>query len=661
MRNAAYVPSHLLLHISQVLRSISSPRATLVLAKVALLSGCAADVFGDVNPNSEIAQGVQQEYRRFVAYAEHDLGPREATNDGKVVHASTPRGPDAQPMMPAIVETLPRGGAPAAAYWEQGVAQRQKPGAQAVSLDIDDLIDRMLARSNQLAASSDIPLIRDTVVTEEEGRFDTFLFAEGDYDSTENPRSSLLETGTSSTAPENLSNDVFGARVGIGQPLVTGGEVRLSQGMGTERSNSEFFVPNDQANADIRLEIRQPLLDGAGIDVNAAPMRLARLERDRSVAEFERQIEDQFTEVVRSYWTLYGERGRVLQRQRLVGDLRQVASRISARADLDARAGEAEQAAAAIRRAEASVIRARSGVDNAQARLSALLSDTSLYGDRVELIPGQRPVRKFTDIPLEDVALLALQNRPEVKSVALQLRGAELRERVARNKLLPDLDLTAGISNAGLAGDFDVGQAMSDQFDQTDVDSFVGVRFKMPFQNKRDRSVYTRRRFELRQLTSQLRNVSDTILLEAQVAVREARTAYQEMRARETELAALNTEIRALRTRADEGLEGGSAFLATLISGIENRADAEQRLLEATLSYNLALYTIERTAGTMLSARGVEARRVGGDGGLDRIVVSKGAVSKDGAAVTVNQSENILADPRAVGVSDRRRQKGATP
>ncbi len=658
MRHAAFVPAKLLFHSSHLWNSSYCLKASLLLAKVALISGCAADVYGDVNPNSEIAQGVQQEYRRFVSYAENDLGPHEATKDGKVQRSSTPRSPDVPAMTPAVVENLPRSGVPAVAYWEQGMGQRQKPGTKAVTLNVEDLVDRMLAQSNQLAASSDIPLIRDTVVTEAEGRFGTFIFADGDYESTDSPRSSLLETGTSSNAPTTLSEDASGVRVGVGQPLITGGEVRLSQRVGTENSNSEFFVPKGQANAEVSLEVSQPLLDGAGIDVNAAPMRLARLERDRSVAEFERQIEDQFTEVVRSYWTLYGERARVLQDQRLVGDLRQIASRISARTDLDALAGEAEQANAAIRRAEASVIRARSGVDNAQARLSALLSDRTLYGDHVEVIPGQRPVRKYADIPLEDVALLALQNRPEVKSVALQLRGAELLERVAKNKLLPDLDLRAGVSNAGLAGDYDVGDAMSDQFDQTDVDGFVGLRFKMSLQNKSDKSLYARRRIELRQLTSQLRNVSDTVLLEAQVAVREARTAYEEMRARETELIAMNTEIKALRTRADEGLESGSAFLATLISGLENRVEAERRMMEAAVSYNLALYAIERVAGTMLSARGVEARRVA-TGNLDSIVVSKGPVTKDrGSGLS---SENILANPDAVSASYKQGGKGETP
>ena len=613
-----------------------------------LLASCTTDIADSVNPNSEIARSVQQEYRRFVTHAEGELGPHAADKDGTVTRMAYAGAETGAAKVPPMVEGLAIGKVSAGSYWEKAMSSRQSRKRRTVNVQVDDLLNRMLVSSNQLAASSDIPLIREAVVKEEQGRFSPYAFGDANYKDTDSPRSSLLETGTSSTSPTTLKEDEASVEFGLGQPLITGGELRLSQRLGRRDSNSEFFVPKDQADAKLRLEFRQPLLRGAGVDVNAAPTRLAVLERDRAVADFQRQIEDQFSEVVRSYWTLYAERSRVLQRQRLVGELNAVAGRITARKGLDTLAGEAEQANAAIRRAEASIIRARTGVDNSQARLSALLSDRSLYGDNVEIIPVQRPLKKFIDVPLEDVALLAIQNRPELKAVALQLRSSELQERVARNKLLPDLDLYAGVSNDGLAGDNDYGRAWDGQFDQTDVDVDVGIRLKVPLGNTSEKAEHVRRRLELRELTSQLRNVSDTVLLEAQIAVREVRSAYQEMKAREAELAAVNTEIGALQARADEGLEGGSAFLATLISGLEDRTQAEERLMESAVTYNIALYALERAAGTMLTVRGVEAIRIASDD-LDYIKIIKRNQPVKGQPVTGGSSDrNILADPQAI-------------
>lgn len=613
-----------------------------------LLSSCTTGIVDNVNPNSEIAQSVQQEYRRFVTYAEGELGPHKADKHGTVTRDTNDGGGSGAAKVPPMVEGLAIGKVSAGAYWEKAMHSRQSRKPRAVTVQIDDLLNRMLVSSNQLAASSDIPLIREAVVKQEEGRFSPYAFGDSNYKDTDTPRSSLLETGTSSTAPTTLKEDEASVEFGLGQPLISGGELRLSQRLGRRDSNSQFFVPKDQADAKLRLEFRQPLLRGAGVEVNSAPMQLARLERDRSVADFQRQIEDQFSETVRSYWTLYAERARVLQRQRLVGELNGVVGRISARKELDALAGEAEQANAAVRRAEASIIRARTGVDNSQARLSALLSDKSLYGDGVEVIPSQQPLKKFIDVPLEDVALLAIQNRPELKAVALQLRSAELQEKVSKNNLLPNLDLYAGVSNDGLAGNDDYGSAWNGQFDQTDVDVDVGIRLKVPLGNTSEKAEHERRRIEKRQLTSQLRNVSDTVLLEAQIAVREVRSAYQEMKAREAELSAVNTEIGALQARADEGLESGSAFLATLISGLEDRTQAEERLMESAVTYNLALYALERAAGTMLTVRGIEAKRIASDD-LDYIKITKGKQpTKDGPSVQGSPDENILADPQAI-------------
>lgn len=613
-----------------------------------LLASCTTDMADNVNPNSEIARSVQQEYRSFVTSAEGELGPHTADKDGKISRSADTGYATGAAKIPPMVEGLAIGKVSAGAYWEKAMSARQSRKPKTVTVQVDDLLNRMLATSNQLAASSDIPLIREAVVNEEEGRFSPYAFGEGNYKDTDAPRSSLLETGTSSASPTTLKEDEASVEFGLGQPLITGGELRLSQRLGRRNSNSEFFVPKDQANAKLRLEFRQPLLRGAGVDVNSAPMQLARLERDRAVADFQRQIEDQFSETVRSYWTLYAERARVLQRQRLVGELQGVSGRISARTGLDALPGEAEQATAAIRRAEASIIRARTGVDNSQARLSALLSDKSFYGDGVEVIPSQRPLKKFVDIPLEDVALLAIQNRPELKAVALQLRGAELQEKVSKNNLLPNLDLFAGVSNDGLAANNGYGDAWNGQFDQTDTDVDVGVRLKIPLGNTSEKAQHERRRIERRQLTSQLRNVSDTVLLEAQIAVREVRSAYQEMKAREAELSAVNTEIGALQARADEGLESGSAFLATLISGLEDRTQAEERLMESAVTYNIALYALERAAGTMLSVRGVEAKRVA-SGDLDYIQITKdNKTAKSQPGAQGNPGKNILADPQAI-------------
>jgi hypothetical protein len=52
-------------------------------------------------------------------------------------------------------------------------------------------------------------------------------------------------------------------------------------------------------------EARQPLLRGAGVQVNRAPVVLARIRTDISLADFERSVRDHVRDVENTYWELY--------------------------------------------------------------------------------------------------------------------------------------------------------------------------------------------------------------------------------------------------------------------------------------------------------------------------------------------------------------------
>ena len=555
----------------------------------------------------------------------------------------------AQPLTPPQVEALPAAAGGYLDLWQSRMLEPQFGAGRVASFEVDDLLNRMLARSNQIAAFSDLPLIRDTQVRSNWAVYDPVVFAEAEADSFERQRSSTLDTGTSAAAPTVLDEDGYRVRFGLRLRLRSGGEVTASQSLGTRSSNSDFFVPSPQSDSEWRVELTQPLLEGFGFAVNVAPTQIAILERDQSVAEFQRQVETQLIEVIRSYWTLYEERGRVILRDRLVRRLGGVVGTLSERQSFDALPSETAQASASLQRARASIVRAKAGVRNSEARLASLLSDPSIFGEQVEVIPAQPPVRDFSDIPLEDVSRLARENRPELRASALQLRAAEIRQVVAANRLLPDLEAYAAVYNGGLTDGSNLPGAVGRQTGQTRLDYIVGLRLEVPLGNNEDRAVYDRRRLEVRQLTSQLRNVVDTVLLESQIAVREARTAYEELRAREVELRALDAQAATLGQRYSQGLEAGSAFLNAYLSSLEQQSLAQERLLEATVAYNLALYTLERVAGTMLESRGIGATRVQSDN-LDYITIVRGAPGAPGGGL----SGNIFADPAAAGAAGAR-------
>jgi len=297
-----------------------------------------------------VGAGGGEEYRRFSGDSAADRGVRRTDTEGRVGPVSdAPAGsrlPGAQPIPPPQVEALPTDAGGFMGLWHRDMTRSLFDSSRTATFEVDEVLDRMLARSNQVAAFADLPLIRDTTVRQEWAVYDPILFAEGEVESLERVRSSTLDTGVGPGAPTNLEEDGLKLRLGLRQQLLTGGTVTLTQEAGQRSSNSQFFVPNPQSDAEWRIEIRQPLLEGAGVSVNLAPVEIAQIERDQSVAEFQRQVETQLIEVIRAYWVLYEERGRVILRERTTGALGAILATLNRREAFDALPSETAQARA---------------------------------------------------------------------------------------------------------------------------------------------------------------------------------------------------------------------------------------------------------------------------------------------------------------------------
>lgn len=602
------------------------------------LGGCYSSDSRLVVDNS--SQAILQEYRTFLSDAAPDLGMVAPGPTGQLEPvARTVPAANAIPVPPPATEALASAGG-VGGWWDGEVV---KPLAdesnKAVSLTIAEMFDRALANSNQIKVFADLPLIRDTAISEAEGRFDPRIFAEGEYRSLSEPVGSTLQTG----GADRYKEDEFSLNAGVKQQIVTGGEVTLSQRLGYTNSNSSYFIPEDQASTELQLSIRQPLLQGFGVDYTLAAVRIATLDRNVAVAEFQRQVEQHLLEVVRNYWTLYYLRANLLQQERLVSDTDRVLRELRGRAAIDVLPSDIAQAAAALSKQKAQLVRIRAGIDDAEARLATLLSDAGLAASGTEILPAQAPLTTFVGSALEDVGALAIENRPEVKQVVGQLQAAVLRRDVAESDLLPTLDLIARTYVSGLSGDYDTTQAFGNQFDEGRPSYAVGFYFEIPFDNTTDEAVYTRRRLELRQLENQVRTTTETVLLEAQVAVREVRTAYNEMMANKDSMEAADREVRQLRARGlGGGSESGSAYLNTLLDSLEKRTAAEEAYMRSVVAYNVALFTVERAAGTLLSVRNISAHRIESttSDGLESILITTPATGVPPEAGT-----DILKDP----------------
>ncbi|MEM7255481.1 MAG: TolC family protein [Pseudomonadota bacterium] len=470
---------------------------------------------------------------------------------------------------------------------------------------IESLYASALTNSSQIRVFTNIPLIRATAIDEARGRFDTRAFAEGQYANTNEPVGSTLTTGGATRFSERTTF----AEGGLRRRLATGGELELSQRVGTQDNNSVFFIPEHQASARLRGRYTQPLLNGAGVDYNRAPVAIAKLDAEIADDEFKRQVESHLLEINRSYWTLYRERAALLQRQKLMHQAEQIVRDIEARRSVDTLKSQTARAHAELASRRSEVVRSELAVRNAQTRIRALVNDPRLSTDaNFEIVPTMVPTARLTSISMRTAAEEAIRNRPEIAQVYKQIQAAAIRAEMSENELFPVFNLIFEARVDGLDSGFSIADAHGRQFDRGRPSVAVGFQFEMPLENRTARARHQRRRLEVRQLRDQLRTTIETILLEVQVAVREINTAHREAESEYASLLAATSELETLADR--RSLSGrrngwGGTRLDDEVTAQRRLAEAEQEFVTSLVVYNVALENINRATGTLLQSKDI--------------------------------------------------------
>ena len=490
-------------------------------------------------------------------------------------------------------------------------------------LKLADLLDRTIASSFQIGVFSELPAIRQTSVDEARGRYAPEVFAEGRYDRRNEPTTSLAQTRGAVRLDEKDTQFEFGVR----ERLHTGAQVTLSERLSNVDTNLIDYIPPRQARSRTVLGITQPLLREGGTAYNSAITRIARLETDVAASEFARQAESHLLEVVRSYWTLYLARAALAQQQRAADAVDALVDRIAKRASFDGLALQQSRAKSVAAERRAGLVRSASAVRNAESRLRALVNAPGMGG---ALAVGEVPVTVFHPAGPRLLATTALASRPEIKQGLLAYRSALLREGMAANEKLPQLDLIGEVSINGRRGNFDFGGGFSDATNAP-VSYSGGLRLSIPLGDDERKARYARRRIESNQSALQLRATVETVLLESTVAENEYTVAYAEMMRRAEALQFARDDQRILQDRYTSGIGGGGAqgggltdglvYLDRLLDAQTRVAGIERELVEAQATFQVAGSAVARARGTLLADLGYVVAASRGSDGLPRFAL----------------------------------------
>ncbi|HOL73168.1 MAG TPA: TolC family protein [Bryobacteraceae bacterium] len=509
-------------------------------------------------------------------------------------------------------------------------AERARQRGPVIELSLKAALEQAIERN------LDVKVQRFTVETNRvrlhgaKGVFDPQLSFSAGLNRDSSPATSLLQTGTGLSAYKSRSATFA---PGIQQFLPGGGTAGISISGFRNSTNDAYTFVNPIYGSGLTLTLTQPLLRGFRWNAAENQIRLLRLESKVGEAQFRQVLAEVVHRVRNAYWALVGavegyEARRQSQelairqyentRQRVENGMLTPVALTSSRAEVALRDQE-------ILEAEVQIINAQ----NVLKQLIAPGPNDPIWN--AIILPTDRPQARDIHVTLDEAVRTALENRPELEQLRLQLRQSRLNRKYYAQETKPAVNLQGTIGSVGRAGtvylpqaDLDPGSSrvlnpthpgfggLSTSFQQVMGFDFLnwsaGIQVQLPIGNRAAQARYAEAVLAERRLETQMKQGEVAILVEV-------RNAYEAIVTRKKSL-----EVSRLASQLSlEQLEGETArFEAGFSTNFEvlryqrDYAEARIRELNALINYENAITALQRAMNTIIEESGIVIEASGG-------------------------------------------------
>jgi len=486
-----------------------------------------------------------------------------------------------------------------------------------LSLTLEECILKALQNNLGLTIQQLAPLQAEYSLQLSKEKFIPTLAFNFNRGETRNAAYSWLDAATDSTFTETgrLSGTIT-------QAVPTGGNLTISMLGNRNYTNQRLQTINPRYDARLQFQFSQPLLRDFGFKMSRRQIILARNGLEKAGYDFQANVADLIYNVETSYWSLvYSiENLKVvrlsLQLAQDLLDRNQRAVEIGTMAPMDVLTAKSSVAAR-----EADIIAAEASVKSAEDTLRSILN---LMGDEKAtgaIIPVDQPDLDIKPADLDQSLLVAMQNRPELKSLKIDLDNSKFNFSVAKNQLLPNLNLSASYTSPGISGDrilylnnnplsgvvvgvvpAGVSQAIKDSLKFLYKNWNVGLTLDIPLSNMLSRASVAQAQVNLQSAELQLKSREQTIYLEIKNAVRDLET-----NSRRVQALKIASDLADQKLKAEgEKLRVGLSTPYQVLQFQEQLTRARTTELQAIINLNNAQARLNQVLGTSLETRNIK-------------------------------------------------------
>jgi outer membrane protein TolC len=522
--------------------------------------------------------------------------------------------PAAAPLIPPRTVSLPQ---PGTAEWQLSLDD-----AIRIALENARVI-RILAGTTAVASGQTIydSAITNTTIDQAQATFDPVLKSSNSWSRTNTPTGEFLSpTGTLvsgvsgstgiftpgtpassfTSAITSIPTDAYSSDVSLSKTNVLGGTWLVDWKENPTRfANPGPFPLNPQNPSSVALSYTQPLLQGAGFQVNMAPIVIARLNTEISFFQYKDTVQQLVLGTITAYWNLVQARVNVWARKIQEEQSKEAFDRESARLKTGfSDVGVVSQTRVTYHQFVANRIAAEADVLTREGALRNLLGLPP--SDDRQIIPTSRPATERLRPDWDAIVRLAEYLRPDIVELKVIVEADLVRLLQAENQVLPRLDAVALYRWNGLSGELPTGEDTSTHVGQY-TDWSVGINFSVPLGLRQGRAQIRQQKLLVVRDRANVDQQLHLAVHQLAASMRDLDSAYEQYLAfKETRVAAdINLRVQ------NEKFRAGQTIYLNVLQALNDWGTAVSSEAQQLLIYNTALATVEQQTGTILQTHGL--------------------------------------------------------
>jgi outer membrane protein TolC len=480
-------------------------------------------------------------------------------------------------------------------------------------MSLQDCIEKALEDNLNLAIQVFNPEMADVTITQAKEYFmPSFDFAYGKR-RTDYPSYWFLQ------GEDSVVSKYGDYSLSLTQQIPTGGSFIVSFNNYKSETNELFQLINPRYGATLQFDFVQPLLRNGGLKMGRKEIIIAENNLEISQTQFETVVQDTVYTVVETYWNLlYSIEDLKVKQQSL-----QLARDLLAKNKKEVEVGklaplEVLNAETVVAQREADILAAEVLIKRREDLLKYHLNMPDVQDiTRKSIVPMDRPDFVKKTITFDEAWQVAQARRPDLRANRKNIENSEFMMSVAKNKMLPGLDLSFSYWSPGISGDRilylddnpflgivigkedgSAGDAIGDAFKFQNKNWNLALTLTLPLSNVTTRAGYVKSRTELEKNQLELEDSEKFAMLDVNDAVREVETQIKRVEAYR-----LARELAQKRLEAEERkLDVGLTTNYFVLTYQEELATARSTEIKSMLDYILALARLDRATGTSLES-----------------------------------------------------------